>query len=93
MKSSQSQPPRSSKFKSPDGFGGRSSMAPGSNTHNFNPNNYSQNNSTQGVEDELNILEQKVKRGKDINRKWLAEKTKIAQYFAEQANDKMCKVR
>lgn len=93
MKSSQSQPPRASKIKSPDGFVGRSSVAPGLNPHAFNLNHYSQNNSTQGVEDELNILEQKVKRGKDIKSKWLAEKTKTAQYFAEQANDKMFKVR
>ena len=86
MKTSQSQPPKAGKFKSPE-FGAKSSVA-SAYYHDLNAPSYSAE-----VEEELNALEQKIKRGKDINRKWLQEKMKIAHDFAEQANDKMNLVR
>ena len=38
-------------------------------------------------------LEQKLKRGKDINRKMLMERSKVAHDFSEQVNDRVSKVR
>lgn len=76
MKTSQSQPPKGGvKLRSND-YPVKSSIA-----------SYYQDLNTKScsaeVEEELNALEEKGKRGKDINRKWLQEKMKIAHDFSE----------
>lgn len=85
MKTSQSQPPR--KYKSPDGVNRSSigSMAFYSN----HQKNYSVN--PMEVEHELNALEMKGKRGKDINRKEMAELSRKAQEKREKEFDRFYK--
>ena len=86
MKTSQSQPPKGGLRLKQHDYPIKSSIA--SYYQDLNTKSYSAE-----VDEELNALEEKVKRGKDINRKWLQEKMKIAHDFSEQTNDKMEKAR